>query len=178
MSAIHSKLSLGCFPVVMVGGGQARLSVTYCLTSRHVDHVALERSRIAHAWRSQRWDSFCLVTPNWQCRLPGHPYRGSDPNGFMVKDEIVKYLDDYVASFSPPVREGVEVLRVKPGTRSRFEVETSEGTYLADQVVIAAGGYHKPKLPPLAAALAPEVVQLNATTYKNAKSLPDGAVMV
>lgn len=178
MSALHKKLSLGHYPVVIVGGGQAGLSMSYCLSSRDISHIVLERSRIAGAWRSQRWDSFCLVTPNWQCRLPGHPYRGSDPEGFMVKDEIVKYLDDYVASFSPPVREGVEVQRVKPGTRTRFEVETSEGTYLADQVVIAAGGYHKPKTPPLAAALGPEVVQLNASTYKNAKSLPDGAVMV
>jgi len=178
MSALHKKLSLGHIPVVIVGGGQAGLSMSYCLTQRNIQHVVLERNRIAHAWRSQRWDSFCLVTPNWQCRLPGHPYSGSDPEGFMVKDQIVKYLDDYVASFSPPVREGVEVQRVKSGTRSRFEVETSEGTWLADQVVIAAGGYHKPKLPPLAAALDPDVVQLNAATYKNAKSLPDGAVMV
>lgn len=177
MSA-HSKKPLDHFPVVIVGGGQAGLSMSYCLTSRNIRHIVLERRRIAHAWREQRWDSFCLVTPNWQCRLPGHPYRGADPDGFMVKDEIVKYLDDYVAAFSPPVHEGVEVRRVKAGTRSRFVVETSEGTYLADQVVIAAGGYHKPKLPPLAAALDPDVVQLNAATYKNAKSLPDGEVMV
>ena len=131
MSALHKKLSLGHIPVVIVGGGQAGLSMSYCLTQRNIQHVVLERNRIAHAWRSQRWDSFCLVTPNWQCRLPGHPYSGSDPEGFMVKGQIVKYLDDYVASFSPPVREGVEVQRVKSGTRSRFEVETSEGTWLA-----------------------------------------------
>lgn len=178
MSALHKKPSLDHVPVVIVGGGQAGLSMSYCLTTRNIRHVVLERNRTAHAWRSQRWDSFCLVTPNWQCRLPGHPYSGSDPEGFMVKDEIVKYLDDYVAMFNPPVREGVEVKRVTAGSRSRFEVETSNGTYLADQVVIAAGGYHRPKLPPLAAALDPDVVQLNAASYRNAKSLPEGAVMV
>jgi putative flavoprotein involved in K+ transport len=178
MSALQEKLSLDHVPVVIVGGGQAGLSMSYCLKARNIRHVVLERSRIAHAWRSQRWDSFCLVTPNWQCRLPGHPYRGSDPDGFMVKDEIVQYLDDYVALFNPPVREGVEVQRITAGTRSRFEVVTSEGTYLADQVVIAAGGYHRPKIPPLAAALGPDVLQLNAASYRNAKSLPEGAVMV
>jgi putative flavoprotein involved in K+ transport len=178
MSAPHASQSLEYFPVVIVGGGQAGLSMSYCLASRNIRHLVLERRRIAHAWREQRWDSFCLVTPNWQCRLPGHPYRGSDPEGFMVKDQIVKYLDDYVASFSPPVREGVEVRAVRGGQRARFEVETSEGTLLADQVVIAAGGYHKPKTPPLAAALDPDVLQLNAASYKNPASLPEGAVMV
>src|ERR1700722_14861635 len=115
--------------VVVVGGGQAGLSVSYCLKEKGIEHVVLERSRIGSAWRSERWDTFCLVTPNWQCLLPGHPYTGSDPQGFMKKDAIVAYLDDYVASFRPPVREGVEVLSVtRRGVDRAFEVETSGGT--------------------------------------------------
>ena len=164
--------------VLIVGGGQAGLSISYCLAARGIRHLVLERQRTAHAWREQRWDSFCLVTPNWQCRLPGHAYTGNDPDGFMLKDEIVRYLEDYIAKFSPPVREGVAVTRIGAGRRSAFEVETSEGVYLADHVVIAAGGYHRPKIPPLAAALGGDVVQLHAANYRNPQSLPDGDVMV
>jgi putative flavoprotein involved in K+ transport len=167
--------------VVIVGAGQAGLSLSYYLKQRQISHVLLEKHRAGHAWRSQRWDSFCLVTPNYQCRLPGHPYAGDDPNGFMLKDQIVSYLDAYVESFSPPLREGVEVRRVRQlsdGVQARFAVDTSDGRYLADHVVIAAGGYHKPKIPQLAAALPKHVVQLNAATYKNAAMLPEGAVLV
>jgi len=79
--------------VVIVGGGQAGLSMSYYLTQRNVDHIVLERDRIGYEWRERRWDSFCLVTPNWQCQLPGFPYDGDDPDGFMARDEIVGYLE-------------------------------------------------------------------------------------
>ena len=75
-------------PVIIIGGGQAGLSVSYLLKQREIDHIIFERSTIAHAWKNQRWDSFCLVTPNWQCALPGFPYPGNDPQGFMVRDQI------------------------------------------------------------------------------------------
>jgi putative flavoprotein involved in K+ transport len=165
-------------PVIIIGAGQAGLAMSYHLTARKMRHLLLERFRAAHAWREQRWDSFCLVTPNWQCRLPGHPYSGSDPDGFMVKDEIVQYLDDYITLLSPPLHEGVEVQRIARSERARFQLDTSEGTYLADQVVMATGGYHEAHLPAMSRALAPEIVQLNAASYKNARSLPDGAVLV
>jgi putative flavoprotein involved in K+ transport len=165
-------------PVIIIGAGQAGLAMSYHLTARNIRHLVLERYRAAHAWREQRWDSFCLVTPNWQCRLPGHPYSGSDPDGFMVKDEIVQYLDDYIALLAPPLHEGVEVQRITRSERARFQLDTSEGTYLADQVVMATGGYHEAHLPAMSHALDPEIVQLNAASYKNARSLPDGAVLV
>src|SRR5215813_11893055 len=95
--------------VVVVGGGQAGLAMSYCLRELGVDHVVLERHRIGYEWRERRWDSFCLVTPNWQCQLPGFPYRGPEPDGFMVRDDVVRYLEEYAASFDPPVVEGVEV---------------------------------------------------------------------
>lgn len=165
-------------PVIIIGAGQAGLAMSYHLTARRIRHLVLERFRAAHTWREQRWDSFCLVTPNWQCRLPGHPYSGADPDGFMVKAEIVEYLDDYIAKVAPPLREGVEVRRVVRDERARFQLETSEGTYQADQVVMATGGYHEAHLPAMSRALDPEIVQLNAANYKNARSLPDGAVLV
>lgn len=99
--------------VAIVGAGQAGLSVSYLLKQRGIAHCLLERYRSAHTWSDERWDNFCLVTPNWQCRLPGHDYDGADPQGFMLKHEIVAYLERYVQRFQPPVREGVEVRAVR-----------------------------------------------------------------
>ena len=92
-------------PCVIIGGGQAGLSASYHLKARGVEHVVLEKHRIAHAWRDQRWDSFCLVTPNWQCRLPDFPYAGDDPDGYMLKDEIVDYLEACLLYTSPSPRD-------------------------------------------------------------------------
>ncbi len=103
----------GHVPVVVVGGGQAGLSMSWCLSQEDVEHVVLERHTVAHSWKEDRWESFCLVTPNWQCTLPGHPYAGDDPDGFMVRDEIVEYVESYAASFGAPVHEGVTVTAVE-----------------------------------------------------------------
>ncbi|MGD8885937.1 MAG: FAD-dependent oxidoreductase, partial [Gammaproteobacteria bacterium] len=89
--------------VIIVGGGQAGLSISYYLKQNNIDHLILNKGRLAEAWRNERWDTFCLVTPNWQCQLPGFPYQGDDPDGFMVKDEIIQYIEDYAASFKPPI---------------------------------------------------------------------------
>ncbi|MEL6468856.1 MAG: MSMEG_0569 family flavin-dependent oxidoreductase [Cyanobacteria bacterium J06623_4] len=167
------------FPVVIVGGGQAGLSISYCLQQRGIDNVIFEKERIAHAWESKRWDSFCLVTPNWQCTLPGYHYSGDDPNGFMQRDEIVQYVRSYADSFGPCIKEGVEVQRVRRhAERGVFEVSTSIGTYTADQVVIAIGGYHQKKIPRMAEKLPKDVLQLHSSEYKNPQCLPSGEVMV
>jgi putative flavoprotein involved in K+ transport len=167
------------YSVAIVGGGQAGLSMSYCLKERGFDHVIFEKNKIGYSWRSKRWDSFCLVTPNWQCQLPGYPYPGSDPSGFMKKDEIVNYIEAYAASFDPPVKEGVEVLRVtRNEAQGIFELSTSIGNFTADQVVIASGSYHRPKLPRVAERLPKNVVQLHSSEYKNPESLPSGAVLV
>ena len=138
-------------PVMIVGAGQAGLSVSYYLTRAGVEHQILEKNRVAHAWRSQRWDSFCLVTPNWSCRLPGFPYQGDAPHGFMQKDEIVKYVEDFAESFDAPVKESVEVSRITGGgDRVPFELHTSLGLFTADQVVIASGAYQRPSTPRIA----------------------------
>ncbi len=165
------------FPVAIVGGGQAGLSISYCLKQRGIDHIIFEKNRVAHSWRSKRWDAFCLVTPNWQCMLPGYPYAGDAPNGFMQRDEIVQYIEDYADSFKPLIKEGVTVSKVsKP--ENVFDIETSIGHYIADQVVVATGGYHTPKIPRMAERMPTDITQLHSSEYKNPDSLPDGAVLI
>ncbi len=171
MSAEH-------FPVVIIGGGQAGLSMSWYLRQAGIGHAVLERHAPGHAWRRERWDSFCLVTPNWQCQLPGYPYAGADPYGFMVKDEIVAYLDGFRASFDPPVQTGVDVTQLRPQPGGGYTLQTSRGEMTADQVVIATGGYHDPILPSYAAALDSAVLQIHSSEYRNAAALPDGAVLV
>lgn len=165
-------------PVIIVGGGQAGLSVSYCLRERSVEHVVFERHRVAHSWRTERWDSFCLVTPNWQCRLPGHPYRGPDPDGFMVKDEIVAYVESYAQAFDPPLELGIDVRSAEPDDSGGFRVETSRGCYRCEQLVVATGAYHAPRIPKLSAALPHHWQQLHATSYRNPDALPPGVVLV
>ena len=164
-------------PVVIVGGGQAGLSVSKQLCKKGIEHVVFERHRRFHSWRVNRWDSFCLVTPNWQCRLPDFPYQGDDPNGFMPNREIVDYLDAFSQSFDPPIREGVTVSRVAR-RGARYIVETSAGRYQADQVVIASGGYDKPIVPPYAGRLDPSIEQMHSRDYRRPSQVAEGAALV
>ena len=166
-------------PAVVVGGGQAGLSTSYCLKEAGIEHLVFEKSRIGSSWRTQRWDTFCLVTPNWQCQLPGYPYAGPEPEGFMKNDDIIRYLEGYAASFQPPVLEDVQVLSVERDEVDRaFLVSTSVGLFRADSVVVATGGYHVPRIPELAKRLPPDVVQLHSADYRNPHSLPAGEVLV
>ncbi len=164
--------------VVVVGGGQAGLALSWYLVRDGVDHVVLERDTRMHTWTDARWDSFCLVTPNWQCRLPGYHYRGPDPDGFMVRKEIVEWLDGYADSFDVPLREGTAVTSVRPAPGGGFDVETATGRIRAGQVVVATGGYHQPRLPRLAERLPEHVVQVHSSRYRNAEQLPPGPVLV
>ena len=163
--------------VVVIGGGQAGLAASWQLTQRGITHVVLEQHEIAYSWKRERWDSFCLVTPNWQCTLPGHPYAGCDPNGFMPRDAIVDYVERYAASFAAPVRTGVRVSSLQP-TDAGYELRTSAGPIAARQVVIATGGYHDPIIPPSAAALPRDIVQIHSSQYRNPETMPEGATLV
>jgi putative flavoprotein involved in K+ transport len=165
------------YQVLIVGGGQAGLSLSYLLKQQGISHLILEKHRLAHAWRSERWDSFCLVTPNWQCRLPGFPYQGGDPEGFMLKEQIVDYLDTYIALFEPPAREGVTVTAIRRAGQG-YQVDTDAGAYTAGQVVVATGGYHTPILPGDAGQLPAGVMQLHSSDYLNPQQLPPGEVLV
>lgn len=167
------------FPVIVVGGGQAGLSVSYCLKQQGIEHLVLEQHRVGHAWRDERWDTFCLVTPNWQCKLPGYAYGGNDPQGFMKRDEIVAYVEGYARSFAANVLEGVRVLSLsRSASGLDFELETSAGHFSADQVVVATGSYHVPSSPPSAGHVPSHITTLHSSSYKNPEQLPEGAVLV
>jgi putative flavoprotein involved in K+ transport len=165
--------------VVVIGGGQAGLAMSYCLKQRGIDHVLLEKRRVGFEWRERRWDTFCLVTPNWQCRLPGFPYPGTDPHGFMSKDEIVRYLEDYARAFSPPLIENTSVTGMRPSATGGWDLTTTAGDCHAEQVVIATGGYHTPAIPRLAERLPDSLLQLHSSAYRNPDQVrPGGDILV
>ncbi len=166
------------YPVIIIGGGHAGLSISHCLKERGIDHLIFEKERLGESWRTKRWDSFCLVTPNWQCQLPGFHYSGNDPDGFMKKDEIVAYIEAYAQSFQPPLREGVNVSRLAQDEAARFVVSTSIGDYLADQVVVATGGYQVPSVPRIAERLPATVSQMLSSDYKNPDLIGPGEVLI
>ncbi len=166
------------YSVIVAGGGQAGLSTSYYLKQAGIDHLVLEKNTVTHTWRSQRWDAFCLVTPNWQCALPGYPYRGADPHGFMKKDEIIAYLDGFIAMVNAPVLEHTEVKRVKQQDDGCYAVSTTQGDFTADHVVVASGGYHTPIVPRMAERLPAHIAQLQSSEYRNPQALPEGAVLV
>ena len=171
--------SITHYSVVIVGGGQAGLSLSHCLQERGIDHLVIEKRSLVHSWRSQRWDSFCLVTPNWQCKLPGWSYIGSDPHGFMVKSEINDWLAGFVAKVDAPALEGVTVDKIsRVGEVDRYTVETSAGRFTANHVVVASGGYHKPVVPRMAERLPTSITQYHSAQYRNPAQLPEGAVLV
>ena len=165
-------------PVIVIGGGQAGLSMSRCLGRRGIDHLVLERATVADSWKTYRWDTFCLVTPNWQCKLPDFPYAGDDPHGFMVRSQIVDYLEAYRAFVDPPLVEGVEVTSLTKDERGTFHLVTTAGECTADQVVVATGGYHTPITPPMSEPLAPSITQVQSQDYRSGAQLPDGEVLV
>ena len=173
-----SPLTPQHIPVAIVGGGQAGLSMSYYLKQSGIDHVVFEKRTAMHVWSARRWDNFCLVTPNWQCALPGYKYDGPYPDGFMKKDEILAYLDGFKKFVDAPLREGVAVTRASARPEGGFDLATSEGAYRADQIVVASGGYHVPIIPRMAERLPKNIQQFHSEQYRNPQSLPDGAVLV
>lgn len=162
---------------VVVGAGQAGLAVSHELTQAGVAHVVLERGRVGQTWRG-RWDSFCLVTPNWSVQLPGRRYDGEDPDGFMPRDEVVAYLERYAAGSDAPVREHVEVTSLQPESEGGFRLETSAGPLAAKTVVLSTGAYQRPHRPAGASTLPADLLQFDLDDYRNPAELPPGPVLV
>ena len=165
------------FDVVVIGAGQAGLAMSHCLSAEGIDHIVLEKGAIANRWRAERWASLRLLTPNWMTRLPGYSYDGSDPDGFMMKDEVVGYLGRYARSFDAPVREFTTVGAV---TRdgSGFLIATSGATLRARAVVIATGACDLPNVPGWAKGLPADIAQVTTRTYNHPGDIAPGGVLV
>jgi putative flavoprotein involved in K+ transport len=163
--------------VVVVGAGQAGLTASYLLQQRKINHVVLERGKIGESWRSQRWDSFYLNTPNWINSLPGMELLPDDPDGFGSRDDLVAYFNRYASSFDLPVREHISVNSLDRDP-VRFRIGTNDGTYQSKAIILANGGMTEPKLPVIADDFPKDVLVVSAATYKNPSALPEGAVLV
>src|SRR6516225_284860 len=161
--------------VVIVGGGQAGLAVSYYLRALGVEHVVLERGQIAESWRSARWDSFTLVTPNWMTRLPGHTMSAGTGGDFLPRDAVVAMLERFADEL--PVHTGTEVLSVTCGGDG-YRVVTTLEQITARAVVVAGGGQRRPVIPGLAHGLAADIHQSDASRYRRPDTLPPGAVLV
>jgi putative flavoprotein involved in K+ transport len=163
---------------IVVGGGQAGLSVSHYLTKRAVEHVVLEQAdRPGDAWRSHRWDSFTLNTPRWQSRVPGVRYSEDDPDGFMPKQEVVTHLEALASRL--PVRTRARVTSIARNKRGDYVVTVAGGEPIeARNVVMATGLYQTPKFPRLARDLPAEIKQLHSDNYRNPEQLLPGAVLV
>lgn len=162
---------------VIIGAGQAGLALSRYLSEADIDHLVLERGRLAERWRSERWDSLRMLTPNWMTRLPGLRDQVDDPDGFMSKDELVEMLESYAASFDAPVREGTEVTRVEQ-TAAGFAITTSHGVMTARNVVLATGQCGRPSIPEFSRRIDRAVEQLHASRYRNPEELRAGGVLV
>ncbi|HEY0836895.1 MAG TPA: NAD(P)-binding domain-containing protein [Azospirillum sp.] len=162
---------------VIIGAGQAGLAMSHCLGRQGIDHVVLDRGRVGERWRSERWDSLRLLTPNWMSRLPGWSYRGADPDGYMTMPEVVRYLEDYARSSAAPVETGT-VVRAVERTPHGYRVETNRGVRATRAVVIATGQCDVPMVPAMARHLPPDIHQITPQHYRNPDQLPEGGVLV
>jgi putative flavoprotein involved in K+ transport len=162
---------------IIIGAGHSGLAMSRHLTDRSIDHVVLDRGEVANSWRTERWDSLRLLTPNWQSRLPGYAYEGDDPDGFMTMPEVVRYLEQYAEVSDAPVVNGTRVTRVRP-LDAGYEVATNQGPWRCRVLVIASGACNISATPSLSAGLPHKVTSLTPLQYRNPGLLPDGVVMI
>ena len=162
---------------VVIGAGQSGLAMSWCLAERSIDHVVLERGEVAHTWRTERWDSFTLLTPNWQSRLPGHGYEGDDPDGFRSTGETIAFLERYATLVSPPLRTHCPVVSVRRAGDG-YRIVTEQGTWDCKAVVLATGAFNIAQVPKVAAEIPSGIAQLTTAQYRNPQSLEPGGVMV
>jgi putative flavoprotein involved in K+ transport len=162
---------------VIIGAGHAGLAMSRCLTARSIDHVILERGEIANSWKTERWDSLRLLTPNWMSRLPDHGYEGDDPDGFRTMPETIDFIERYAAAISAPVRTHTNVSSVSR-TDDGYVVSTDQGEWRSRAVVVASGACNIPIIPAVAEALPLEVRAQTAIEYRNPEQLEPGGVLV
>jgi putative flavoprotein involved in K+ transport len=162
---------------IIIGAGQAGLAMSRCLRELGIDHVVLERGRVAERWHSERWDSLRLLTPNWMSRLPGWAYQGADPDGFMTAAEVAAYLEQYAKASSVPVVTGTAVQSVRRVPEG-YRVDSDHGAWNAPCVVLATGHCDVPSVPGMARCLPASIRQIAPSAYRNPGELPDGGVLV
>jgi len=162
---------------VVIGGGQAGLAMSRCLTERSIDHVVLERGEVANSWRTERWDSLRLLTPNWQSRLPGFGYEGDDPDGYRTMPEIVAFLDRYAEVISAPIETNTTVTSLR-SVDAGYLVSTDQGEWRCQTVVLASGACNIARFPALSEALPSEIATLDSMQYRNPEQLGPGGVMI
>jgi putative flavoprotein involved in K+ transport len=163
---------------VVIGAGHAGLAMSRGLADRSIDHVVLERGEVANTWRTERWDSLRLLTPNWQSRLPGYAYSGDDPDGFRTVSEVVDLVDAYARLVAAPVQTHTTVTSVRGGGRDGYTVTTDQGEWRCATVVLASGACNVPVVPAVAEAVPSSVTTLTPAQYRNPGQLEEGGVLV
>src|SRR5271166_2371197 len=162
---------------VVIGAGHAGLAMSRRLTERSIDHVVLERGEVANSWRTQRWPSLRLLTPNWQTRLPGCHYAGDDPDGYMPVADVVATITRYASLVDAPVRTGMTVRAVRTAAQG-FEIQAGDDLLRARAVVLATGACILPAIPRVADAVPPSITTLTPLTYRDPGQLPAGGVLI
>ncbi|MBA2310436.1 MAG: NAD(P)-binding domain-containing protein [Pseudonocardiales bacterium] len=162
---------------VVIGAGHCGLAMSRCLADRSIDHVVLERGEVANSWRTERWDSLRLLTPNWLTRLPGYSYSGDDPDGYLSAPEVVRLIDDYATVTDAPVRTSTTVTSVQQSDGG-YLVHTDQGSWQARSVVLASGACNLAHVPAVQEAVPAGIIMLNPMTYRTPDRLPDGGVLV
>lgn len=163
--------------VAILGAGHSGLAMSRCLAERSIDHVLFERGEVARSWKTERWDSLRLLTPNWQTQLPGAAYAGPSPDGFMAMPELVEFIESYARVIAAPVRTQTEVTSVRRSDAG-YAITTSQGPWECRAIVIATGACNRASVPACAASVPPAITQLTPLTYKRPSQLPDGGVLV
>lgn len=162
---------------VVIGAGHAGLAISRCLTERSIDHVVLERGEVANSWKTERWDSLRLLTPNWQSRLPGYGYEGNDPDGYRTMPETVAFLERYADVISAPVRTHARVSSVRP-RGDGYEVVTSQGDWQCRTAVLATGACNIPHIPAVAEGVPKAIATITPMQYRNPGQIEQGGVLV
>jgi putative flavoprotein involved in K+ transport len=161
----------------VIGAGHAGLAMSLCLTERSIDQVVMERGEVANSWRTERWDSLRLLTPNWQSRLPGFGYEGDDPDGYRTMPEVISFIDRYAQVISAPVETNTTVTSVR-ATDAGYLVATDQGDWRCQTIVLATGACNFARVPAVAAAVPPSIAALTSMDYRNPDQLGQGGVLV
>ena len=176
-AAERGTSSIKAVTTIVIGAGHSGLAMSRCLAERSIDHVVLERGEVAQTWRTERWDSLRLLTPNWQSRLPGFRYGGADPDGYRTLPEIIEFIAAYARTIAAPVETHTRVISVR-GTEAGYLVRTDRGDWSCRTIVIASGAFNIASIPAFADRVPRSVATLSTQHYRNPGQLADGGVLV